>query len=267
MHKTIFHIKKMDCPSEEQMIRMKLGEFTSIKELSFDLVNRNLSIIHENHLDKIQSAIDSLQLGASISKSSEYTGEISKENNKIDRKILWLVLIINFTFFLVEMIYGYLANSIGLVADSLDMLADAFVYGLSLYAITGTFAIKKRVAIASGYIQLSLAVLGLLEVFRRFFRVEEVPDFKFMISISFLALLANTLSLILLNQSKSKEVHIVSSQIFTSNDIIANIGVILAGILVLFFKSNIPDLIVGLLVFFFVVKGAIRILQLSKDTR
>jgi Co/Zn/Cd efflux system component len=74
-------------------------------------------------------------------------------------------------------------------------------------------------------------------------------------------------ALILLNQSKSKEVHIVSSQIFTSNDIIANIGVILAGFLVLLFKSNIPDLIVGLLVFFFVVKGAIRILQLSKDTR
>jgi len=178
MYKTIFHIKDMDCPSEEQMIRMKLGEFTSIKELSFDY---------------------------------------------------------------------------------------AFVYGLSLYAITGTSQIKRRVAIASGYIQLSLACLGLLEVFRRFFKVEEIPDFKFMIFISFLALLANTASLIILNKSKSKEVHIVSSQIFTSNDIIANSGVILAGILVLIFNTNLPDLIVGIFVFYFVVKGAIRILQISKN--
>lgn len=255
----------MDCPSEEQMIRMKLGEFTSIKELSFDLVNRNLLIIHEEQLDLIKDAIDSLDLGSSISQSQVYTGEVSNETNRIDKKILWLVLGINFTFFLIEMIYGYFANSIGLLADSLDMLADAFVYGLSLYAITGTSQMKRRVAIASGYIQLSLACLGLLEVFRRFFKVEEIPDFKFMISISFLALLANTASLIILNKSKSKEVHIVSSQIFTSNDIIANLGVILAGILVLFFQTNLPDLIVGIFVFYFVVKGAIRILQISKN--
>jgi Co/Zn/Cd efflux system component len=206
-----------------------------------------------------------LDLGSSISQSQEYTGEVSNENNQTDKKILWLVLGINFIFFLIEMIYGYFANSIGLLADSLDMLADAFVYGLSLYAITGTSQIKRRVAIASGYIQLSLAGLGLLEVFRRFFKVEEIPDFKFMIFISFLALLANTASLIILNKSKSKEVHIVSSQIFTSNDIIANLGVILAGILVLFFQTNLPDLIVGIFVFYFVVKGAIRILQISKN--
>ena len=73
------------------------------------------------------------------------------------------------------------AKSIGLIADSLDMLADALVYGLSLYAITGTFLIKRRVAITSGYIQLSLALLGFFEVIKRFFKAEEIPDYKFMI--------------------------------------------------------------------------------------
>lgn len=256
----------MDCPSEEQMIRMKLEEFTSIKELSFDLANRNLFVFHENELDIIKAAIDSLDLGSSISHSEEYEGDVSIEKNRTDAKILWIVLGINFTFFTIEMIYGYFAKSIGLIADSLDMLADALVYGLSLYAITGTFLIKRRVAITSGYIQLSLALLGFFEVIKRFFKAEEIPDYKFMIFISFLALLANTASLIILNKSKNKEVHIVSSQIFTSNDIIANLGVILAGILVLLFNSNLPDLIVGIFVFFFVARGAFRILKLSNPT-
>jgi len=173
-------------------------------------------------------------------------------------------LIINLSFFILEILFGLIANSIGLVADSLDMLADAFVYGLSLYAISGTILIKKRVARISGLFQLALAIMGFVEVLRRFIGFEEIPNSTIMISISFLALIANTTSLIILNKSKSKEVHIKSSQIFTSNDVIANIGVIIAGVLVLFLNSKIPDLVVGLFVFIFVLRGAIKILKISK---
>jgi len=264
MYKTIFFIKKMDCPSEEQMIRMKLSEIDSVKQLTFDLINRNLVVFHENKLDKIQIAINSLNLDASISESTIYEGNLSNEKDKTDKKLLWSVLIINFVFFLIEIVYGILAGSVGLLADSLDMLADALVYGLSIYAITGTLLIKKRIARISGYIQLSLAMLGFIEVLRRFFGIEEMPNPSFMISVSFFALFANTVSLILLNKSKNQEIHIQSSQIFTSNDLIANIGVILAGVLVLFLNSNIPDLVIGTIVFFFVLRGAFRILQLSK---
>jgi Co/Zn/Cd efflux system component len=162
------------------------------------------------------------------------------------------------------MLFGLIANSMGLIADSFDMLADAFIYGLSIYAITGTLTIKKGIARISGLLQLVLALLGFMEVIRRFISFEEIPNYTLMISISFLALLANSGSLIILGKSKSKEVHIQSSQIFTSNDVIANIGVIIAGFLVLFLNSKIPDLIVGLLVFLFVLRGAIRIIKLSK---
>jgi hypothetical protein len=43
MQKTIFNITKMDCPSEEQLIRMKLQKFDEIKSLEFDIPNRKLS--------------------------------------------------------------------------------------------------------------------------------------------------------------------------------------------------------------------------------
>lgn len=85
-----------------------------------------------------------------------------------------------------------------------------------------------------------------------------------MIIISFFALIANIICLLLLQKNKSKEAHIQATMIFTSNDIIINSGVILAGFFVLLFNSSYPDLIIGTIVFIIVAKGAYSILQLSK---
>ncbi|MDR1664256.1 MAG: cation transporter, partial [Clostridiales bacterium] len=61
-----------------------------------------------------------------------------------DIKILWTVLLINFSVFAVEIAAGLIANSMGLMADSLDELADALVYALSIYAVTGAASGTKR---------------------------------------------------------------------------------------------------------------------------
>jgi len=152
----------------------------------------------------------------------------------------------------------------GLVADSLDMLADAFVYGLALWAVGSLDIRKKKVAKLSGYIQLVLAVLGIIEVIRRFLEFKTFPDFRVMIGISFLALTANSICLYLLQKSRSKEAHMKATMIFTSNDVIINAGIILAGILVLLTRSKYPDLVVGAIVFMIVIRGAFRILKLGK---
>ena len=187
------------------------------------------------------------------------------EENTNQRKLLWWVLVINFAFFLIEMTTGLISKSMGLVADSLDMLADAFVYGISLLAVGGTTIKKKRIAKIAGYFQITLAVIGFVEVLRRFLGVEQMPDFSTMIIVSVFALMANGVCLYLLQQSKSKEeAHMQASMIFTSNDVIINLGVITAGILVYSLNSNLPDLIIGTIVFVLVVQGAFRILKLSK---
>ena len=152
----------------------------------------------------------------------------------------------------------------GLVADSLDMLADSFVYGLSLFAVGGTVLRKKKIAKLSGYFQIILAALGFSEVIRRFLEVEKLPDFSTMIVVSIFALIANGICLYLLQKSKSKEAHMQASMIFTSNDVIINIGVIIAGVLVNLLNSNKPDLIIGTIVFIIVIQGAVRILKLGK---
>jgi len=161
------------------------------------------------------------------------------------------------------MLFGVLSGSMGLVADSLDMLADSLVYGLALFAVGGSIARKNNIAKTAGYFQLLLALLGLIEVIRRFIGFEEMPDFQTMIIISLMALIANAYCLYLLQKERSKEVHMQASMIFTSNDIIINAGVILAGVLVHLLQSGFPDLIIGAIVFLIVARGAFRILKLA----
>ncbi|MCH6199761.1 cation transporter [Aquiflexum sp. LQ15W] len=265
MQKTTFRISKMDCPSEEQMIRMKLSDLTNIKSLDFDIPNRQLTVFHTENYEQIFQKLDSLQFETTVVDSKEagnYSGA-TVDTDK-ERKLLWAVLIINLSFFVLEMVTGIFADSMGLVADSLDMLADGIVYGLALFAVGGTIVLKKNIAKFAGYFQIVLAAIGFIEVIRRFIGIEKMPDFLLMMVVSFFALIANAVCLYLLQKGKSKEAHMQASMIFTSNDIIINLGVILAGALVFLTNSKYPDLLIGIIVFGIVGRGAFNILKLSK---
>lgn len=268
MFKSIYHVAKMDCPSEESIIRLKFEDLNSIRKLVFDLEKRELTIYHSSKDPNIEKRLNALNLGQHLQGITEITDDnslnIESVTARSQTRLLWIVLLINFGFFSIESIAGFISGSMGLIADSLDMLADALVYGLSLWAVGSIVARKKKVATMSGYFQLTLALLGLIEIVRRFIGVEGVPDFKTMIIVSVLALVANSICLYLLQKSKSEEAHMKASMIFTSNDVIINAGIIIAGILVLITQSKFPDLIIGSIVFLVVVRGALRILNLGK---
>lgn len=269
----------MDCPSEEQMIRMKLADVEGIHELNFDIPNRTLVVEHESDYDVILEKLEALKFGTRLiehhiiednsSIGNNISGKFSAENvhkvesARAERKMLWQVLLINFFFFVLEMFTGFLSQSMGLIADSLDMLADTLVYALALFAVGASIARKKSVAKFAGYFQMILALIGLIEVIKRFLGLESAPDFQIMIIISFLALIGNGLCLYLLQKSRSKEAHMQASMIFTSNDVIVNIGVMLAGVTVYLTNSRYPDLIIGSIVFLIVANGAVKILKLS----
>ena len=243
---------------------MKLQKFDEIKSLEFDIANRKLTVHHIAESQPILSALETLNLDTTLISTEENTIEIEADTSSMQRKLLWTVLIINFLFFGLEMLFGIFSNSMGLVADSLDMLADSIVYALALFAVGGTIARKNNIAKFAGYFQILLAVIGFIEVVRRFIGVEKMPDFQTMIIVSVLALMANVLCLYLLQKNKSKEAHMQASMIFTSNDVIINSGVIVAGLLVHWLNSGYPDLIIGAIVFVIVARGAYRILQLAK---
>ncbi len=263
VQKSKFIIRQMDCLSEEQMIRMKLAGFDRVRRLEFDIPARTLEVFYTGDVLPIQQAISELDLQDELQDTSASDLPLLNSGPVRQKSILWSVLGINFTLFIAEMLAGWISNSLGLIADSLDMLADSIVYGLSLMAVGAAASRQKQVAKISGYFQISLAILGFSEVVRRFFGEGDTPLFRWMILVSCVALLGNVVSLWLITKARSKEAHMQASAIFTSNDIIVNGGVILAGLLVYWLESKWPDLVVGAIVFAVVFRGATRILKLA----
>ncbi|MEX2234607.1 MAG: cation transporter [Cyclobacteriaceae bacterium] len=262
MNKSTFHITRMDCASEEQLIRMKLEGDIAIYSLSFNIPERELVVFHDHSSQTVAQKVNELNLGSTLLESVEVetSGDV---DTTTQHKLLWTVLAINFGCFVLEIVTGFTSRSMGLVADSLDMLAYAFVYGLALFVVGGTAIRKKSIATAAGYLQMVLAIVGFTEALRRFMGYDLAPDFGTMIVISIIALSGNAICLWLLQRSKSTEPHMKASMIFTSNDVIINIGVIAAGVMVYITGSNKPDLIVGSIIFFIVTRGALRILKLG----
>tara|TARA_R110002096_G_scaffold428258_2_gene639717 strand:- start:19022 stop:19549 length:528 start_codon:yes stop_codon:yes gene_type:complete len=165
--------------------------------------------------------------------------------------------------FAAEFGLGILADSTGLIADSLDMLADATVYGLSLYAVGRAASVKTNAARLSGYFQIALAIGVFLDIVRRFIFGSE-PVSTLMFGVGLVALAANVACLLLLAKHRKGEVHIRASWIFSKNDVIANLGVMGAGVLVHLTGQKWPDLAIGLLIVIVVFRGG---LEITKDAK
>jgi len=174
--------------------------------------------------------------------------------------VLVLLVIINGVRFAVELMLGIFAQSSGLIADAMDMFADDMVYGISLYAVGRALHHKIRAARLSGVLQCLLGVMVMVDVARRTLFGSE-PDSLLMVAVGLLALAANLICLMLIARHRRGEVHMRASWIFSRNDVIANAGVIISGILVGFFASSIPDLLIGLIISIIVVKGGISIVR------
>lgn len=263
MNKTTIKVPKMDCPSEIKMIEGMMESLESSAKMEFDLESRIVHFYHSIDKHQIVDSLKTISLsGEVISSEVIAEDEIPDIAPSVEAKTLKFLLAINFTMFIVEIILGFYAESTGLLADGLDMLADSFVYGLSLYVVGKSMNMKHRAAFISGVMQISLGLLCLVEVGRKFYFGSE-PLSSYMIVVSVIALMANLWCLAMIYKHKDGEVHMKASWIFSANDVIVNTGVIVSGILVYFLKSNIPDLLIGGIVSLVVIKGGTSIIKLS----
>jgi Co/Zn/Cd efflux system component len=187
-------------------------------------------------------------------------GCVMEARDKQERKTLLTVLGINAFMFVFEISLGLMAHSTGLVADSLDMFADASVYTMSLYAVGKSLALKAKAARLSGLAQIFLSLLVLTDVFRRFILGSE-PVSVLMMGVGLIALLANATCLRIIGRQREGGVHMRASFIFSKNDVIANMGVILSGMLVWYLGSRYPDLFIGSVIAGVVLSGGVKILK------
>ena len=268
-HISTFAIPGMDCPSEEQLVRMALRSLPEVVDLSFDLSERQLLVRHGGAATEILDRLTPLGFGASLIATEErQAGELHSDHvtsaaggQSGERRVLWAVLWINAGMFVIELATGIIAGSTGLLADSLDMLADAAIYAIALIAVGQVHQRQRRAARTSGWLQLALACVVLVEVVRRAL-AGEAPEPAVMIIVGLLALTANLACVMLLARHRAAGAHMRASWIFTTNDTLANLGVVVAGVLVAVTETAWPDLVIGTAIAVLVASGAWRILRM-----
>ncbi len=177
-----------------------------------------------------------------------------------ERSVLLTLLSINGVMFVAELVASIFADSTGLLADSLDMLADAIVYGIALYAVGRAAAVKTTAARWSGYFQIALACGVGLDILRRLAFGSE-PQSWFMMGVGLVALIANVACLAMLAKHRKGEVHMRASWIFSKNDVIANLGVMVAGLIILNTGTRWPDIVIGAIITVVVLRGGLAILK------
>ncbi len=190
-----------------------------------------------------------------------------KATHRRERTLLWVVLSLNAGMFVVEFATGWLARSSGLMADSLDMLADALVYSVSLYAVGRGLAQKAKAALLNGSLQLLLGIGVFLHIGWRIWE-GSAPQTDIMSWIAALALLVNTACFALLYRYRSGDVNMRASWLCSRNDMLANMGVLVAAWLVQLSSSAWPDYLIATLIAGVVVHSSYGLLvQANKSLR
>lgn len=182
------------------------------------------------------------------------------QTGRQERRTLWLVLVLNAGLAAAFLAAGAIADSSALLANGLDNLSDAAVYALSLVALSRGARWKTRAASVSGVMLLVFAGGVLIDVGRRWFEGSE-PIGVTMMAMAVVAAAVNWYCLRALQRLEALDVNLRAATIFSFNDFIANGGVLIAGVLVLWLGVNWPDLAVGIATALIAIKGGIEILR------
>lgn len=182
-------------------------------------------------------------------------------------RVLWIVLAINAVMFFIEGAAGLAAHSTSLLADSLDMLGDALVYGFSLFVLAKSARWQAGAALVKGIFMLAFGLGVLAEATHKMF-VPVMPAVEAMGMVGFVALAANLVCFGLLYRHRADNLNMSSTWLCSRNDLIANTGVLLAAAGSYWLASRWPDIVVGLVIAGLFLRSSVTVLSRSiKDLR
>jgi Co/Zn/Cd efflux system component len=183
------------------------------------------------------------------------------------RRVLWAVLGINATMFVVEVAAGVAAGSASLQADALDFLGDAANYGISLVVVGMALRYRASAALAKGA---TMGLFGLWVIATVIWHAWHgtVPSAFTMGAVGVSALLANGLSFGLLWAYRHGDANMRSAWICTRNDVLGNLAVLLAAAGVFGTGTGWPDIIVAAIMAGLAIQGAaVVIMQAMAELR
>lgn len=181
----------------------------------------------------------------------------------IYRRVLWIVIVINATMFIVEMTGGLLARSVSLQADALDFLGDAATYGISLLVLSMSLRWRAGAALIKGA---SMGLFGVWVIGNSIYHMlyPGVPSAPIMGSIGFAALIANVICALLLYRHREGDANMRSVWLCSRNDAVSNIAVMMAASGVWATNTGWPDLVVGAIMASLALSACYQVLRQAR---
>lgn len=182
------------------------------------------------------------------------------------RKVLLWILLLNAGLAITLLVGGLASDSSSLIANSLDNFSDAGAYAVSFLAVTRGSRWKSGAAAVTGVMLLLLAGGVLIDALRRFVSGSE-PLGMSMLLLAITAAAINFLCIKLLRSHRREDVNLRAAWTMSINDFVSNLGIFIAGGLVLILGSNWPDLAVAMCIAAVAAYGGISTLRDASRSR
>lgn len=172
---------------------------------------------------------------------------------------LWISIALNFIITLAEFIGGIISGSLSLLSDALHNLNDTASLGISLVARKvskkeanrdKTFGYKRAEIIGAFINLITLVIIALFlikEGIERFYNPQPI-DGMVMFIVAVVGLLGNVITAVLLYRSSKENINIRSAYIHILSDAFSSVGVIVAGVLIIYYQLYIIDTILTLVI-------------------
>ena len=245
-----YRVTGMDCPSCATKIEKSLGGIPNLIKANVSIASQilTLQINGEQELGEIEQTI--INLGYKLVQITDGNAELSKKPPNISpiyKRALWIVVLLNVGYGMIEIFGGYIAHSQALKADALDFLGDGLITLSGIIAIGWSMTWRARSALVQGFF---LGGLGLYVFISTIFRafILQQPQAELMGIFGIIALCVNVCAAFVLLPHRSGDANVRAVWLFSRNDAIGNVAVVVAAVFVAWTGSVWPDLIVAAIV-------------------
>lgn len=252
-----YHVTGMDCASCAAKIEGAARKVEGVDEVKVSIASQIMTLNVDDpqtRLPAIEQAVTSLgyQLDR-IGQPKVAGAETDEDDDKIPdlshvtpayKRALWIVVLLNVGYGVIEIFGSFLSGSQALQADALDFVSDGLISFLGLIAVGWGLAARAKAALLQGVF---LGLLGLGVIGSTLYRVfvEHEPETLLMGGFAVVAFIVNVAAALVLLPHRKGDANMRAVWLFSRNDAIGNLAVVVAAVLVWALSSSWPDLLVA----------------------
>lgn len=268
-----YNVTGMDCASCAGKIETAARTVRGVEDVKVSTASQIMTLKVSDpstQLAQVEQAVEGIGYRLSrigVSENAEGKSEAMPHTTPAYRRALYIVVLLNIGFGVAEIIGGIIAGSQALKADALDFLGDGLITFLGLLAIGWGMAWRARSALLQGYF---LGALGIGVLANTVYRVIvlQTPEAGLMGILGAIALVVNIIAALVLLPHRTGDANMRAVWLFSRNDAIGNLAVVIAALLVAWTASPYPDIIVAVIIAGLFLQSALTIIRdARKDLR